>query len=186
MKITLVRNATILLELRNRRILVDPMLDPAGARPPIEGTANPVSNPTVELPLPAEDVVAGLRTPRPLAKRDDNPGVSLEEMLPESYAELFEVQRKLEHRFRDMQDLEFTIEAGTLYLLQTRNGKRSARASVRIAVDMVEEGLLHPDEAILRIPHGLIGPCGYPERGARTIALRREKRAASPSTQTTD
>jgi L-ascorbate metabolism protein UlaG (beta-lactamase superfamily) len=60
MKLTLVRNATVILELRNRRILVDPMLDPAGARPPIEQTANPVPNPTVELPLPAGDVVAGI------------------------------------------------------------------------------------------------------------------------------
>jgi pyruvate,orthophosphate dikinase len=98
-----------------------------------------------------EDVVAGLRTPRPLAKTPESPKSSLEEMLPESYGELFEIQKKLEHRFRDMQDLEFTIEEGKLYLLQTRNGKRSARASVRIAVDMVDEGLLHPDEAILRI-----------------------------------
>jgi pyruvate,orthophosphate dikinase len=98
-----------------------------------------------------EDVVAGLRTPRPLAKTAEQSGVSLEEMLPESFQELFEIQGKLEQRFRDMQDLEFTIEAGKLYLLQTRNGKRSARASVRIAVNMVEEGLLHPDEAILRV-----------------------------------
>jgi L-ascorbate metabolism protein UlaG (beta-lactamase superfamily) len=60
MKLTLVRNATMVLELRNRRILVDPMLDPAGARPPIEQTANPVRNPTVELPVPAEEVVAAL------------------------------------------------------------------------------------------------------------------------------
>ena len=60
MRITLVRNATLLLELEGRRILVDPMLDPAGARPPIAGTANPVDNPTVELPFPAEEVVRGL------------------------------------------------------------------------------------------------------------------------------
>jgi pyruvate,orthophosphate dikinase len=98
-----------------------------------------------------EDVVAGTRTPRPLGKTAGEGGASLEEMLPESYKELFDIQAKLELRFRDMQDLEFTIEAGKLYLLQTRNGKRSARASVRIAVDMVEEGLLHPDEAILRV-----------------------------------
>jgi pyruvate,orthophosphate dikinase len=98
-----------------------------------------------------EDVVAGIRTPRPLARPDEATGSSLEEMLPESYKELFEIQAKLEHRFRDMQDIEFTIEAGKLYVLQTRNGKRSARASVRIAVNMVEEGLLHPDEAILRV-----------------------------------
>jgi pyruvate,orthophosphate dikinase len=98
-----------------------------------------------------EDVVAGTRTPLPLGKTSAADGASLEEMLPQSYKELFDIQAKLEHRFRDMQDLEFTVEAGKLYLLQTRNGKRSARASVRIAVDMVEEGLLHPDEAILRV-----------------------------------
>jgi pyruvate, orthophosphate dikinase len=98
-----------------------------------------------------EDVVAGVRTPRPLGKTADASGTSLEEMLPDSYKELFDIQAKLELRFRDMQDLEFTVEAGKLYLLQTRNGKRSARASVRIAVDMVDEGLLHPDEAILRV-----------------------------------
>jgi pyruvate,orthophosphate dikinase len=98
-----------------------------------------------------EDVVAGVRTPRPLGKTAEANGTSLEEMLPDSYKELFDIQAKLELRFRDMQDLEFTVEAGKLYLLQTRNGKRSARASVRIAVDMVDEGLLHPDEAILRV-----------------------------------
>ncbi|HEY5373422.1 MAG TPA: pyruvate, phosphate dikinase, partial [Polyangiaceae bacterium] len=98
-----------------------------------------------------EDVVAGIRTPRALAKASDDGGLSLEQLMPESYVELFAIQAKLEQHFRDMQDIEFTIEAGKLYLLQTRNGKRSARASVRIAVEMVTEGLLHPDEAILRI-----------------------------------
>jgi len=98
-----------------------------------------------------EDVVAGIRTPRPLARRADMPGASLEECMPDAYRELLATQARLEERFRDMQDLEFTIEGGRLYLLQTRNGKRSARASVRIAVEMVEEGLIHPDEAILRV-----------------------------------
>lgn len=98
-----------------------------------------------------EDVVAGIRTPRPLTRDAGRAGESLEEAMPESYRELFEIQQKLEAHFRDMQDLEFTIEAGTLYLLQTRNGKRSARASIKIAVDMVHEGLLHQDEAILRV-----------------------------------
>ena len=98
-----------------------------------------------------EDVVAGIRTPRALAKTAEGNGASIEELMPESYEELFAIQAKLEHHFRDMQDIEFTIEAGKLYLLQTRTGKRSARASVRIAVDMVEEGLLHPNEAILRV-----------------------------------
>jgi pyruvate,orthophosphate dikinase len=117
-----------------------------------------------------EDVVAGLRTPRPLSKVAESPGLSLEEMLPESYRELFEIQSKLEQRFRDMQDLEFTIEAGKLYLLQTRNGKRSARASVRIAVDMVEEGLLHPDEAILRVDPQRLSELLFPAIDPKTQA----------------
>jgi pyruvate,orthophosphate dikinase len=128
-----------------------------------------------------EDVVAGLRTPRPLAKTAEYPGVSLEEMLPESYGELFEIQQKLEQRFRDMQDLEFTIEDGKLYLLQTRNGKRSARASVRIGVDMVEEGLLHPDEAILRIDPERLGELLFPAIDPKTPAVPLAKGiAASP------
>ncbi len=121
-----------------------------------------------------EDVVAGIRTPRPIAKSPDATGLSLEEALPESYKELFDIQGKLEHRFRDMQDLEFTIEAGKLYLLQTRNGKRTARASVRIAVDMVSEGLLHPDEAILRVDperlQELLFPAIDPKTRARVLA----------------
>jgi pyruvate,orthophosphate dikinase len=128
-----------------------------------------------------EDVVAGIRTPRPLARGGQSPGSSLEEMLPESYRELFAIQAKLEHRFRDMQDLEFTIEAGKLYLLQTRNGKRSARASVRIAVDMVEEGLLHPDEAILRIDPERLEELLFPAIDPKTSAVPLAKGiAASP------
>ena len=98
-----------------------------------------------------EDVVAGIRTPRPLAKQAGREGESLEEAMPENYAELHAIQARLEEHFRDMQDLEFTIERGKLFLLQTRNGKRSARASVRVAVEMVREGLLHEDEALLRV-----------------------------------
>jgi pyruvate,orthophosphate dikinase len=128
-----------------------------------------------------EDVVAGIRTPRLLARGGQSPGSSLEEMLPESYRELFAIQAKLEHRFRDMQDLEFTIEAGKLYLLQTRNGKRSARASVRIAVDMVEEGLLHPDEAILRIDPERLEELLFPAIDPKTSAVPLAKGiAASP------
>jgi len=128
-----------------------------------------------------EDVVAGLRTPRPLANAADGAKNSLEEMLPESYAELVEIQEKLERRFRDMQDLEFTIEEGKLYLLQTRNGKRSARASVRIAVDMVNEGLLHPDEAILRIDPERLQDLLFPAIDPKSSAVPRAKGiAASP------
>ncbi|HSS45782.1 MAG TPA: pyruvate, phosphate dikinase, partial [Thermoanaerobaculia bacterium] len=96
-----------------------------------------------------EDVVAGIRTPRPV--NADGSGASLEETMPEAYAELLRIQEKLEKRFRDMQDLEFTIEDGRLYLLQTRNGKRTGFAAVKIATDMVEEGLIGEEEALLRV-----------------------------------
>jgi len=87
-----------------------------------------------------EDVVAGIRTPQPLSK--------LEEVLPEAFQELLETMRLLESTYRNMQDVEFTIEDGRLYMLQTRNGKRSAQAMVRIAVDLWDEGLVSEDEAI--------------------------------------
>jgi pyruvate,orthophosphate dikinase len=96
-----------------------------------------------------EDVVAGIRTPRPL--NADGSGVSLEETMPEAYAGLQRVRDRLEKRFRDMQDLEFTIEDGRLYLLQTRNGKRTGFAAVRVATEMVDEGLITEEEALLRV-----------------------------------
>ncbi|MGH9317252.1 MAG: pyruvate, phosphate dikinase, partial [Thermoanaerobaculia bacterium] len=96
-----------------------------------------------------EDVVAGIRTPRPL--NADGSGASLEETMPEAYGELLRIREKLEKRFRDMQDLEFTIENGRLYLLQTRNGKRTGFAAVKIATDMVDEGLIGEGEALLRV-----------------------------------
>ena len=96
-----------------------------------------------------EDVVAGIRTPRPLRK--DGSGTSLEETMPEAYAGLVRVRELLEKSFHDMQDLEFTIEEGKLYLLQTRNGKRTGFAAVRIATDMVAEGLITEKEAITRV-----------------------------------
>jgi pyruvate,orthophosphate dikinase len=96
-----------------------------------------------------EDVVAGIRTPRPL--NADGSGKSLQETMPEAYAELVRIKDTLEKRFRDMQDLEFTIEDKKLYLLQTRNGKRTGFAAVRIATDMVDEGLIAPEEAVARV-----------------------------------
>ncbi len=96
-----------------------------------------------------EDVVAGLRTPRPL--NADGSGISLEETMPKAYAELQLVRERLEKRFRDMQDLEFTIEEAKLYILQTRNGKRTGFAAVRIATDMVDEGLIDEEEAVARV-----------------------------------
>ena len=96
-----------------------------------------------------EDVVAGIRTPRPLS--NDGSGLSLEETMPEAYRELLRLRDVLETRYRDMQDLEFTIEERKLYLLQTRNGKRTGFAAVRIATEMVDEGLITEDEAIARV-----------------------------------
>lgn len=90
-----------------------------------------------------EDVVAGIRTPAKLA--------TLHEVMPHAYDQFVETSEKLEKHYRDMQDMEFTIQDGELYLLQTRNGKRTAAAAVNCAVDMVEEGLITKEEAILRV-----------------------------------
>jgi pyruvate, orthophosphate dikinase len=99
-----------------------------------------------------EDVVAGIRTPQPVSRAAARDGqVSLEEQMPEAYRQLMEVQQKLERHYRDMQDIEFTIQQKMLWLLQTRSGKRTAKAMVKIAVDMVREGLISREEAILRI-----------------------------------
>jgi len=100
-----------------------------------------------------EDVVAGIRTPHPISKEQaGNSGLkSLEEEMPGIYRELVDIYKKLEAHYRDMQDLEFTIERGKLYLLQTRNGKRTGFASIRIAVDLVEEGLLTESEGLQRV-----------------------------------
>jgi pyruvate, orthophosphate dikinase len=90
-----------------------------------------------------EDVVAGIRTPQPLTE--------MQERLPEAFEQLVETVRSLEEHYRDMQDIEFTIEDGSLYLLQTRSGKRTAQAALKIAVDMVEDGLISREEAVARI-----------------------------------
>ena len=90
-----------------------------------------------------EDVVAGIRTPQPISK--------LEEDLPECYKQFMEIAHKLENHYRDMQDMEFTIQEGKLYFLQTRNGKRTAPAALQIACDLVDEGMITPEEAVLRI-----------------------------------
>ncbi|MEZ5968760.1 MAG: pyruvate, phosphate dikinase [Hyphomonas sp.] len=102
-----------------------------------------------------EDVVAGIRTPAPISReRADTLGsdeAPLEEAMPEVYAQLREVADKLERHYKDMQDLEFTVEDGKLYMLQTRNGKRTAGAALRIAVEMARDGLISENEAILRL-----------------------------------
>lgn len=90
-----------------------------------------------------EDVVAGIRTPEPIS--------TLQEAMPEVYAELEAIYKRLETHYKDMQDIEFTIQDGKLYMLQTRSGKRTAAAAVRIAVEMVEEGLIDKNTALLRV-----------------------------------
>jgi pyruvate,orthophosphate dikinase len=99
-----------------------------------------------------EDVVAGIRTPQPLSKAKKKDGMpSMEEIMPECYQQLLKIRGILEKHYLDMQDIEFTIEKDKLYMLQTRNGKRTARAAVKIAVDMVREGLIDERTAVLRV-----------------------------------
>ena len=98
-----------------------------------------------------EDVVAGTRTPYPLIKNDQSNGSSLEEKMPKILNEIRTVCAKLEKHYKDMQDIEFTIENGQLFLLQTRQGKRSAKASLKIAVDLVNEKIINKQEALLRV-----------------------------------
>ncbi len=90
-----------------------------------------------------EDVVAGIRTPSKISR--------LQEDLPQVYQQFLEIAQRLEGHYRDMQDLEFTVEKGRLYMLQTRSGKRNAQAAVKVAVDMVSEGLIKPEEAVKRV-----------------------------------
>ncbi|TGY88325.1 pyruvate, phosphate dikinase [Marinicauda algicola] len=102
-----------------------------------------------------EDVVAGIRTPQCLTKvmreKMGDPQPSMEEAMPQVYAQLIDVFDRLERHYRDMQDIEFTVERGTLWMLQTRAGKRTARAALKIAVDMVADGLIGEEEAVLRV-----------------------------------
>src|SRR5690554_2800970 len=90
-----------------------------------------------------EDVVAGIRTPESIDK--------LKEINPEVYNQFIDIALKLESHYRDMQDMEFTIERGKLFMLQTRNGKRTATAALKIAVDLVNEGMLTKEEALMKV-----------------------------------
>src|SRR3712207_2831867 len=102
-----------------------------------------------------EDVVAGIRTPQYLTKaareKAGAKAPSMEESMPEVYAELARVFDTLENHYRDMQDIEFTVERGKLFMLQTRSGKRTAKAALKIAVDMAGEGVISEEEAVLRV-----------------------------------
>ena len=100
-----------------------------------------------------EDVVAGIRTPRPLTRAERGTGkrLSMEEAMPEAFAALVQIQARLESHYRDMQDIEFTVQKGKLWMLQTRAGKRTAQAALKIAVDLVAEGTIGEREALGRI-----------------------------------
>ncbi len=98
-----------------------------------------------------EDVVAGIRTPMPIDE--------LQKTMPDVYEQFNNIAQTLEKHYRDMQDMEFTIERGKLYMLQTRNGKRTAAAALKIAVDLVDEGMLTTDEAILKVEPSSWIPC---------------------------
>ncbi len=120
-----------------------------------------------------EDVVAGIRTPEPMS--------DLKELMPAAYKELHQITESLEKHYKDMQDFEFTIEQGTLYMLQTRNGKRTGPAAVRIAVELVKERLITQREAVMRVQpnqldqllHPVFDPKSLPELDA---ACRRHRR----------
>jgi pyruvate, orthophosphate dikinase len=101
-----------------------------------------------------EDVVAGIRTPQPIEQ--------MAETMPEAYAQLVDTLNRLEAHYREMQDIEFTVEDGTLFLLQTRTGKRTAAAALRIAVEMVDEGLITREEAVARIDPGQLDQLLHP------------------------
>ncbi len=120
-----------------------------------------------------EDVVAGIRTPQPITK--------LAEDLPECYKEFMEIAHKLENHYRDMQDMEFTIQEGKLYFLQTRNGKRTAPAALQIACDLVDEGKITPEEAVLRIEAKSLDQLLHPTFDAASLKAGEVIGAALPA-----
>ena len=108
-----------------------------------------------------EDVVAGVRTPSPISH--------LKEQMPEVYAEFTELAERLEKYYKDMQDMEFTIEDGKLYMLQTRNGKRTAQAALKIACDLVDEGAISKEEAVLRVEPKQLDTLLHPQFDAEAL-----------------
>ena len=108
-----------------------------------------------------EDVVAGVRTPSPISH--------LQEQMPEVYDEFVAIANRLEHYFKDMQDMEFTIEDGKLYMLQTRNGKRTAQAALQIACDLVDEGMITEREAVLRVEPKQLDTLLHPQFDAEAL-----------------
>jgi pyruvate, orthophosphate dikinase len=120
-----------------------------------------------------EDVVAGIRTPKPIAE--------LAQEMPAAYAQLREITGRLEKHYRDVQDFEFTIEDGTLYMLQTRTGKRTTQAAIRIAVEMVNEGLISKEEALLRVEPSQLDQLLHPRIDPKAaVTVLAKGLAASP------
>ncbi len=113
-----------------------------------------------------EDVVAGIRTPQNLTRQSrieaGSNDPSMEEAMPEVFGQLVDIYKKLEGHYRDMQDIEFTVQQGKLWMLQTRNGKRTAKAALKIACDMVDEGLITSNEAVLRVEPGSLDQLLHP------------------------
>lgn len=126
-----------------------------------------------------EDVVAGIRTPEPIQ--------ALEEKMPQAYADFLSYAQKLEEHYKDMQDIEFTIEKGKLYILQTRNGKRTAKAALKIALDLVEEGIISQNTALLRIQPTAINQLIHPvfdEEQLQSASVLAQGLPASPGAAT--
>ncbi|MCC6470870.1 MAG: pyruvate, phosphate dikinase, partial [Alphaproteobacteria bacterium] len=113
-----------------------------------------------------EDVVAGIRTPQPLTNAGKSASgagrVSMEEVMPQAFRALADIQERLEAHYRDMQDIEFTVQKGKLWMLQTRTGKRTAQAALKTAVDMVKEGLIKEAEALQRLEPGALDQLLHP------------------------
>lgn len=120
-----------------------------------------------------EDVVAGIRTPSPLE--------TLKDVMPHIYDEFLELAQKLEHHYRDMQDIEFTIEDNKLYLLQTRSGKRTAQAALKIAVDMFEEGFITKEEAVMLVQPEQLDTLLHPQFDPKALANAEKIGAGLPA-----
>ena len=116
-----------------------------------------------------EDVVAGIRTPQPINRAKATTLPPMEEVLPECYQQLASIRSILEKHYKDMQDIEFTIEKGKLFMLQTRNGKRTAPAAIKIAVDMVAEGLIDEKTAVKRVAPGQLDQLLHPSLDPKAV-----------------
>ena len=120
-----------------------------------------------------EDVVAGIRTPQPMS--------ALKDQNPEIYKQFYDISKKLENYFKDMQDMEFTIEKGKLYMLQTRNGKRTAKAALKIAVDLVNEGLITEKDALMMLDPKQLDALLHPQFDAKALKSAKAIAEALPA-----